>query len=271
MHKGRLLPLFVNGCDNKFAKVTLSGTRVSQDDLEVVLAKLPMLRCVRLQDITCTDTEHKLMLTFKKEEFICLKYLLVEGSDLTKITFEEGSACELEKMVLSFTSAGSISGLDRLPKLEELELSNSFCGRLLSSFDNAAQIAKLTLRGTEIGPDALQILTKNPNIRCLVLLDKSFGGRQNKIIFKKDEFLWLNLLVVNCSAITNIVFTSGSAPRLEKIVWSSSTSLSSIDKLPRLKELEFKGDQAVPDEMIEAIDKHQNKPILKLNGPETQD
>jgi hypothetical protein len=37
-----------------------------------------------------------------------------------------------------------------------------------------------------------------------------------------------------------------------------------------LKELEFKGDQAVPDEMIEAIDKHQNKPSLKLNGPETQ-
>jgi hypothetical protein len=54
------------------------------------------------------------------------------------------------------------------------------------------------------------------------------------------------------------------------IVWSSSTSLSGIDKLPRLKELEFKGDQAVPDEMIEAIDKHQNKPSLKLNGPETQ-
>jgi hypothetical protein len=259
--------LFVKGYDNKLAKITLSDTLLSQDDLKV-LAKLPVLRCVRIQHIACTEN----MLTFKKDEFICLKYLLVEGKDLTNITFEDSSARELEKMVLSFTSTGSISGVDRLPKLEELELNNSFCGRLLSSFDNAAKIAKLTLRGTEIEPDALQILTKKPNIRCLVLLDKSFGGRQNETIFtlRKDEFLWLNLLVVNCSAITNIVFTSGSAPRLEKIVWSSSTCLSGIGELPRLKELEFKGAQ-VPGEVRKAIEKHKNNPSLKLNGPEKED
>lgn len=266
--KGRLLPLFMKGgSDNKLAKVTLSDTLLSQDDLDV-LAKLPNLRCVRLQHITSTDTEN--MLTFKKEEFIHLKYLLVEGPYLTNITFQEGSACELEKMVLSFTSTGSISGVDLLPKLEELELNNDFCGRLLSSFDNAAKIAKLTLRGTEIEPDTLQILTKKPNIRCLVLLEKSFGGRNNEIIFKKDEFLWLNRLVVNCSAITNIVFTRGSAPRLEKIVWSSSTSLSSINELPRLKELEFNGGQ-VPHVVKEASKNHKNKPTLIHNKPEIQD
>uniref|UniRef100_A0A453GDU5 FBD domain-containing protein n=1 Tax=Aegilops tauschii subsp. strangulata TaxID=200361 RepID=A0A453GDU5_AEGTS len=88
------------------------------------------------------------------------------------------------------------------------------------------------------------------NIRCLVLMDKSFGGT-HEITLKKDEFLCLNLLVVDCSAITKIVFNSGSTPRLEKIVWSSSTTLSGIDKLPRLKELEFKGDK-VPDYVLEA-------------------
>uniref|UniRef100_N1QSM2 Disease resistance protein RPM1 n=1 Tax=Aegilops tauschii TaxID=37682 RepID=N1QSM2_AEGTA len=250
-----LVPLFMKGNNNKLAKVTLSSTLLSQDDLEV-LAKLPKLRCVRLQHITCNEPA----LNFKKGEFRCLKYLLVEDSDLT-ITFEHGAACELEKMVLSF-SKGSISGVDRLPNLKELELNNSFCGRLLSSFGNVSQIAKLTLRGTLLERDALQILAKKPNLRCLVLLNESFGGIQNEITLK-DEFLWLNHLVVDCSAITRIVFTSGSAPRLEKIVWSSFTSLSGIHKLPSLKELEFNGGQ-VPDEVREGIEKHKNKPSLKL-------
>uniref|UniRef100_A0A3B6FYQ6 Uncharacterized protein n=1 Tax=Triticum aestivum TaxID=4565 RepID=A0A3B6FYQ6_WHEAT len=264
--KGRLLPLFIKGDNNKLAKITLCHTLLSQNDLEV-LAKLPKLWCVRLQHILCT--EHKL--NFKKGEFGCLKYLLVEDSDLTNITFEDGAASELEKMVLSITSKCSISGVDRLLKLKELELNSSFCGSLL---DDAKQIAKLTLRGTLLEQDALQTLAKKPNIRSLVLQDKSFSGSQNKITLKKDEFLWLNLLIVDCSAITKIVFTRGSAPRLEKIVWSSSTSLSGINKLPRLKELEFNfngvGDK-VPDEVREAIKNHKNKPSLKLNGPETQD
>jgi hypothetical protein len=263
--KGRLLPLYIKGGKNKLAKVTLCQTVVSQDDLKI-LAKLPKLRCVRLQHIVCTEN----MLNFEDGEFICLKYLLVEGSNLTNITFEDGAASELEKMVLSITSVCSISGVDYLPKLKELELNNSFCGSLLSSFDNATQIAKLTLRGTLLEQDALQLLTKKKNIRSLVLLDKSFGGTQNEITLEKDVFLWLNLLEVHCSAITKIVFTCGSAPRLEKIVWSSSTSLSGINNLPRLKELEFMGDQ-VPDEVREAIEEHENEPSLKLNEPGTRD
>ena len=145
---------------------------------------------------------------------------------------------------------------------------------MISSFDNAAKLAKLSLCGTLLELDALQTLTKKRNIRTLVLLDKSFGGSQNEITLKKDEFLWLNLLVVDCLAITKIVFNSGSASRLEKIVWSSSTSLSGIDKLPKLKELEFNvngvGGQ-VPDQVREAIKYHKNKPTLKINRPETQD
>ncbi|XP_073351684.1 uncharacterized protein [Aegilops tauschii subsp. strangulata] len=208
------------------------------------------------------------MLNFKEGEFRCLKYLVVEGSDLTNITFEDGAASELEKMVLSITSICSISGVEYLSELKELELNSSFCGSLLSSFDNAKQIAKLTLRNTLLEQAALQLLTKKPNIRCLVLLDKSFGGTQNEITLEKDEFLWLNLLV-DCSAITKIVFNSGSASRLEKIVWSSSTSLSGIDKLPRLKELEFKGDQVPPecDISMHALIGFRNSKMNWIQGP----
>uniref|UniRef100_A0A0E0BKW3 Uncharacterized protein n=1 Tax=Oryza glumipatula TaxID=40148 RepID=A0A0E0BKW3_9ORYZ len=115
-----LFPLLIKSDNNKLAKVTLSSTPLNQDDLEV-LAKLPKLQCVRLQHISCIESK----LIFKKENFKCLKYLLIEGFNLTNITFEDGSACELEKMVLSSTSIESISGVDMLPKFKELELNNS--------------------------------------------------------------------------------------------------------------------------------------------------
>lgn len=257
---GHLLPVITKD-GNKLAKVTLSSTPLNQDDLNI-LAKLPVLQSVRLRNIACTGR-----LTFKEGEFIRLKYLLVEGSDLTNIIFEDGAARELAKMVLSFTSTGSISGIDKLPKLEEIELHSSSCGKLLTSFVHAEKIAKLTLSATLLEVDAIQILAQIPNIRCLVLLDKSFDGSQNQITFK-DEFKWLNLLVVHCSSITEISFSRGSAPRLEKIAWSSFT-ISGIDKLPRLKELEFNGDD-VPEEVKKAIGT-KNKPSLKHNGPETHD
>ncbi|EEC68469.1 hypothetical protein OsI_36704 [Oryza sativa Indica Group] len=255
-----LFPLLTRGGNNKLAKVTLSGTPLNQDDLKV-LAKLPKLQCVKLRHISCTES----VLIFEQADFECLKYLLIEGSNLTNITFEDGAACELEKMVLSSTGIESISGVDKLPNFEELELNNNSCGRLLSSFHNAKQIAKLTLRGTLLKQDDLQIITKELNIRCLVLLDKSLDVSQNQITFEKEEFIWLNLLMVDCSAITKIDFNNGSAPRLEKIVWSHFTSLSGIDNLPRLKELEFNG-KVVPKEVKEAIEN--NKRInLKCNEP----
>jgi hypothetical protein len=134
-------------------------------------------------------------------------------------------------MVLSSTGIESISGVDELPKFEELELNNNSCGRLLSSFHNAKQIAKLTLHGTLLKQDDLQIIAKELKIRCLVLLDKFLDGSQNQITFEKEEFIWLNLLIVDRSAITKIDFTSGSAPRLEKIIWSQVCRQRSISPL----------------------------------------
>lgn len=115
-----IFPLLTKGDNNKLAKVTLSSTPLNQDDLEV-LAKLPKLQCVRFRHISCTER----VLIFKEDDFKCLKYLLIEGFNLTNITFENGSACELEKMVLSSTRIESITGVDGLPKFEELELNNS--------------------------------------------------------------------------------------------------------------------------------------------------
>ncbi|EAZ18910.1 hypothetical protein OsJ_34450 [Oryza sativa Japonica Group] len=256
-----LFPLLTEGGNKKLAKVTLSNTPLNQDDLKF-FAQLPMLQCVRLRHISCTES----VLNFKKDDFKCLKYLLIEGSNLTNITFEDEAACELEKMVLSSTCIESISGVHGLPKFEELELNSSSCGRLLSScFYNVERIAKLTLRGTLLKQGDLRIIARELNICCLVLLENSFDISQNQITFEKEEFIWLKLLSVDCSTITKINFITGSAPRLKKIVWSSFTSLSGINNLPRLKELEFNG-YSVPNDVEEAI--KNNKSInLKHNKP----
>ncbi|XP_040385016.1 uncharacterized protein LOC102712590 [Oryza brachyantha] len=115
-----LFPLLTKGDNSKLAKVTLRITQLKQDDMDV-LAKLPRLQCVRLQHISCTESSF----IFKKDDFKCLKYFIIEGFNLTNITFEDGSARELEKMVLSSTSIESISGVDVLPKFKELVLNDS--------------------------------------------------------------------------------------------------------------------------------------------------
>ncbi|CAL4983580.1 unnamed protein product [Urochloa decumbens] len=257
-----LLGLFTKDASNKLAKVTLSNTQLNQDDLKI-LADLPKLQSVRLRCIVCKES----MLTFKKDGFKCLKYLLVEGSNWTEVTFEIGAARELQKLVLSFTNIAFVYGVDGLQKLEELDLNNSSNrSLLLSLFNNAKQIAKLTLYGTLLEQDHLQILARRQKMRCLVLLDKSCVV--SKITFNKDEFPKLNLLIVDSSSTSEIIFTSGSAPKLEKIIWSSFTSLSGIDELPRLKELEFNGN-IVPEKVEATIRKQKDR--LKHNQPENQD
>ncbi|PWZ44109.1 Disease resistance RPP13-like protein 4 [Zea mays] len=255
---GRLLPLFSQHRGGaKLAKVTLSNTCLNQDDLKL-LADLPRLLSIKLQHVECTPS----ILTFSVEKFTTLKRLSVEGSNLTEITFEYGAIRELEKIVLTSTNIGSIHRSWNHFKLDEVELDKS-SSRLVPLFD----AHKLTLRGALLEQGDLETMANCRNMRSLVL--KSCGISQNKITFKKDGFPKLNLLAVDCPTVTDIVFTGGSAPKLEKIIWSSPTSLSGIHELPRLKEVEFSGD-TFPDAVKEAIEKHRNNPTRRHIKPEIQ-
>ncbi|CAL5017460.1 unnamed protein product [Urochloa decumbens] len=111
-----LLLLLANQHCKILTKLTLSRTSVDQHGLKI-LTKFPELRCLRLRDMAYTDSE----LTFKKDEFPKLKILIVNSSNITKIAFNGGSP-ELEKIIWSFTTMESLSGIDSLPRLRYLEL-----------------------------------------------------------------------------------------------------------------------------------------------------
>ncbi|XBI76120.1 hypothetical protein VPH35_069393 [Triticum aestivum] len=259
---GQLFQLLTKDGDQlQLAKVTLSGTRLRRADLEI-LAKLPKLVCLRLRDKAYIDDK----LIFNKEKFKSLKCFLIEGSEITSLSFN-GGALKLEKIILSSTDGlQSLSGVEDLHELKEVELKNS---NKLSLFNNAKHISKVTLCRTILCQDEVEILAKMPNMCNLVLKEISYA--QSQLIFYKDDFPRLNLLTIDLSVIICIGFTTQSASKLEKIIWSyrKGTLLSGIDELPKLKELEFNGD-FVPDEVIDALKKHKNNPKLIHNKPENQ-
>jgi hypothetical protein len=119
--KEKLLYWLAKGRD-QLTKVTLSNTSLSQADLKV-LSELPMLRCLRLRQTKYTESK----LTFKDGQFKKLKYFLVEGSSssMAGINFDNGTAVELEKIVLSLNDDLELCGLDKLQELKELELNNN--------------------------------------------------------------------------------------------------------------------------------------------------
>ncbi|KAL6596679.1 hypothetical protein ACP70R_047322 [Stipagrostis hirtigluma subsp. patula] len=117
---GLLLPLLLKGSD-RLAKVTLSNTLLNQNNVEIHLAKIPKLRSLRLRSGSYVES----MLSLKKDNFRNLEYLLIEDSNITHISFDYGAAPKLEKIVWYFTRMESLSGINNLPMLKEIELHGS--------------------------------------------------------------------------------------------------------------------------------------------------
>ena len=187
---------------------------------------------------------------------------------MTDIVFEEGALPELEKIILSCTDIKSLRRVDKLPKLKEVELKHNKL--LLTLFEHANQITKVTLYDTLLKQSDLHILGSKPNMSCLVLLDKSYD--ESELIFNKDQFPILKILIVKCSNITKASFTDRSAPNLKKIIWSLNKieSLSGINNLKKLKEIELSED-LVPHQVITDIKSHENRSVLINKKPDQQD
>ncbi|TVU43061.1 hypothetical protein EJB05_09497, partial [Eragrostis curvula] len=101
-------------------KVTLRNTLLEEHDIHI-LGGLKVLQYLRLRNDSYKEGE----LSFRKENFQSLKSLVVEGTIIISISFEDGAAPKLERIVWSFTSMQSLSGIQHLQKLKELELNGS--------------------------------------------------------------------------------------------------------------------------------------------------
>jgi hypothetical protein len=110
------LPPWIAKLD-QLAKISWSETYLSEAALRI-LGRLRILRCLKLWHKSYTGSA----LEFKEEEYQSLKFLVVEGSDVTKITFDAGAGAQLEMIVWYFAKMDSISGVVHLPRLKKLKL-----------------------------------------------------------------------------------------------------------------------------------------------------
>ncbi|KAK3119311.1 hypothetical protein QOZ80_9BG0717740 [Eleusine coracana subsp. coracana] len=110
------LPLWIVELD-QLAKVTLKDTSLGDDSINI-LGKLKMLRCLRLLHKSYSGNN----LNFMAEEFQRLRFLIVEGCDITTVSFDAGAGPKLERIIWSFASMEGLSGINHLPNLKKLEL-----------------------------------------------------------------------------------------------------------------------------------------------------
>ncbi|KAJ1276221.1 hypothetical protein BS78_05G198000 [Paspalum vaginatum] len=148
---------------NKIGKVILCRTSLKQGDLEF-LAKKPYICCLVLLENSYDDTQ----LTFNKDDFPKLNLLHVNCFKIKTISFQDGCAPNLEKIVLSFVALESLSGIDKLQKLEELEL-------------NGDTVPKHLLR--QVNND----ITEHKNNPALVITSKKLQHPHQEKELEKEE------------------------------------------------------------------------------------
>ncbi|KAF8673025.1 hypothetical protein HU200_049098 [Digitaria exilis] len=126
----------------------------------------------------------------------------------------------------------------------------------------------MTLSQTYLTKDDISIIGKLQGLCWLRLQNKSYT--ECELAFKADEFQSLNFFLVEVSEVSNISFVNGTAPKLERIVWSFATmeALSGINHLPSLKTLELNGDGNL--DLIEELVDHPKNPRLKHKKPQHQ-
>ena len=128
-------------------KLSLTEAYLKEDGL-CILGRLPGLRCLRLLHQSYIQSG----LSFKEEEFQALNFLLVGTSDVSSITFSNGAAPKLERIIWSFfPTTARVSGIHHLPELREFVL-NGDC--------NPDEV----IQEIELHPN-LPVFKHNPNVQ----------------------------------------------------------------------------------------------------------
>uniref|UniRef100_A0A0E0RBN0 Rx N-terminal domain-containing protein n=1 Tax=Oryza rufipogon TaxID=4529 RepID=A0A0E0RBN0_ORYRU len=102
---------------HQLTKVTLHNTSLTESAIHV-LGKLVGLCYLRLRHRSYIRGD----LTISTREFKNLRFLFIEGPDIVNISFDEGAAPRLERMVWRFTRMVSLVGIGHILSIRELEL-----------------------------------------------------------------------------------------------------------------------------------------------------
>ena len=107
----------------ELTKVTLHKTLLKADDIRI-LGKLIRLCYLRLWQESCIERT----LTFSKDEFQGLKFLVIQCSDVTTINFGDKATPKLKKLVWISTGSQSqsLTGIEQLLSLKVLKVAGNF-------------------------------------------------------------------------------------------------------------------------------------------------
>lgn len=116
------LPLWVRDL-KELRKITLHKTLLTAADIEII-GMLPSLYHIWLRQESCSEQT----LTFSKDGFHCLKFLVLECPNITSINFADKATTKLKNMVRSSTGSQllCLSGIEHLQSLKELKLTGNF-------------------------------------------------------------------------------------------------------------------------------------------------
>ncbi|WVZ51509.1 hypothetical protein U9M48_002653 [Paspalum notatum var. saurae] len=87
-----------------------------------ILGKLTSLCCLELWQESCSERT----LTFRKDEFQSLKFLIIECTEVTAINFGDKATPKLKNIVWSSTGSQSVTGIEQLPSLKVVKLTGNF-------------------------------------------------------------------------------------------------------------------------------------------------
>ncbi|XP_052137436.1 disease resistance protein Pik-2-like [Oryza glaberrima] len=134
---------------------------------------------------------------------------------------------------------------------------------LLGWIGDLHQLSKITLHETSLTEHVLGILGQLGSLRCLKLQCNSTMG--SSLSFRSGAFRNLVALVVQDNSLLDIIFDYGAAPRLERVILSIAAidSLSGVQHLQQLKELELHGSARNIGEVEQAIAGHHNNPVFR--------
>ncbi|XP_073360711.1 disease resistance protein Pik-2-like [Aegilops tauschii subsp. strangulata] len=119
------LPHWIWALQN-LSEITLCDTFLSKVSLQDLGNKLHSLRRLRLRCNSYSEPN----LTFNKDGFHDLRFLIVEGNTITTVSIEQGGAAPLLKKIVwhntAINQAGKLSGIHHLKRLQEVVLKGNF-------------------------------------------------------------------------------------------------------------------------------------------------